>query len=174
MTESTEEPAAELPTEKISRRTVIIVAAMAILVLTGAGVGIYFLTTGNGGTDTAAPASTGAVPGGAAPGTPTSGQLPATSTSAAAPAEVGNAKVAAEKAIQAINSHDPEALKKVSCDPAAVGPAEGTPPEARAELVSSPELTGDTATVELKLTIGDVSTTTPLPLRKQNGTWCVD
>jgi hypothetical protein len=172
---ATPEPRAEA-TRKLGTRAIAIVAAIALVVLAGVGVGIYLLTKGDdgpaaagappaGGDTTAAPpASTGSAP----PSTPgsTGGQAPA--------AEVGNAKVVAEKAIAAINSHNAEQMRLLSCDPEVAGPVDGSPPEARAELVSAPELSGDTATVEVKLTIGDQSVTTPLPLRKVNGNWCVD
>jgi hypothetical protein len=87
---------------------------------------------------------------------------------------MSNAEAVAQKAVDAINSHDAESMKKISCDPGSTGPADETLPDAHVELASTPELSGDTATVQLKLTIGDQSTTTPLPLRKQNGTWCVE
>jgi flagellar basal body-associated protein FliL len=173
------EPEAEvLPARKLGRRTIVIVAVVAVLVLAGIGTGIYFLTRDNG-----TPAATGpSTPASAAqaPATPSagatapSGQSGAPESGAANPVEVGNAKAVAQQAIDAINTHDAESLKKISCDPDNTGPAEETLPDAHVELVSTPELTGDTATVELKLTIGDQSTTTPLPLRKQNGTWCVE
>src|SRR5262245_3795297 len=162
------------PSRKISRRTIIVTAVAAILVLAVVGTGIYFLTRGNDdptAAGAAGPPSKDAVP--AAAGKPTSGGA-GKPGSGADPADTGNVKTVAEQAIAAINGHDAETLKKISCDPASVGPAASTPPEARAELASKPEVTGDTATVDVKLTIGDASTTTPLPLRKQNGTWCVD
>jgi flagellar basal body-associated protein FliL len=167
-----QEPAA--PARKLSTRAIAIVVAIALVVLAGVGTGIYFLTKDD------TPAASGAAPAGGQPTDPPSGSSGATPTgpgstgAGATPAEVSSVKVVAEKAIAAINSHDPAQLKLVSCDPEAIGPVEGAPPEAKAELVSTPELTGDTATVEVKLTIGEQSTTTPLPLRKQNGTWCVD
>lgn len=189
MTESEPQPAESEPespeptpaaAKKLSTRTIVIAVAIALVVLTGGGVGIYFMTKGD---DTPAAASgLGPSVGGPTSETPPSGAssgatpTPSTppSTGAAPPEEVGNAKVTAEKAIEAINSHNVDAMKKISCDPEAIGPADTAPPDARAELLSVPELTGDSATVELKLTIGDQSTTIPLPLRKQNGIWCVD
>jgi hypothetical protein len=174
-----EETAEEAPGRKLSRRTIVIVAAVAVLVLAGAGVGIFALTRGGDGSPAAgnAPgASTSAAPSTPPAGATTSGPEPSQPNSGpvANPAEVGNANAVAQKAIDAINTHDVESLKKISCDPGSTGPADETLPDAKVELVSPPELTGDTATVQLKLTIGDQSTTTPLPLRKQNGTWCVE
>jgi hypothetical protein len=179
MTEQESEPTPETEpapaaSRKLSTRAIVVAAAIALVVLAGVGTGIYFLTrddtpTASGETVAGQPTEPPAGSSGAA--TPT---VPGSSGGEAPPAEVSSVKVVAEKAIAAINSHDPEQLKLISCDPEAVGPVEGSPPEAKAELVSAPELTGDTATVEVKLTIGEQSTTTPLPLRKQNGTWCVD
>jgi len=159
----------EPATRKLSTRAITIVAAIAVLVLAGVGTTVYFLTRG----DDTTTGSRGGDQNGGGPGGSAPVAAPPPPTGAAA-AEVGNARQVAEKAIQAINAHDAETLKKISCDPEGIGPADSAPPEARAELVANPELTGDTATVELKLIIGDQSTTTPLPLRKQNGTWCVD
>jgi hypothetical protein len=162
---------------ELSKRTIMIVAAIAVLVLAGIGTAVFFLTRG----DDTPSASKGDGQGGA-PAAATPGAEPGGSTPAAAPppptgpaaVEAASARQVAEKAIKAINSHDSEAMKKISCDPSAIGAADGTPPEARAELVANPEVSGDTATVELKLIIGDMTTTTPLPLRKQNGAWCLD
>ncbi len=174
----TGETAEEAPGRKLSRRTIVIVAAAALLVLAGAGVGIFALTRGDGSTPAAgAPGASTSASAQSTPsaGAPASGPAPSGPNPAPAnPAEVGNANAVAQKAIDAINTHDVESLKKISCDPESTGPAEETLPDAKVELVSPPELTGDTATVQLKLTIGDQSTTTPLPLRKQNGTWCVE
>jgi hypothetical protein len=170
--EQTSEPETAAP-RKLSTRAIAIAVTIALVVLGGVGTGVYFLVRGD---DT--PAASGQPAGGepSSPPTGSSGSTPAPPgpTGEAPPAEVSSAKVVAEKAIAAINSHDPAQLKVVSCDPEAGGPVDGSPPEAKAELVSAPELTGDTATVEVKLTIGEQSTTLPLPLRKQNGTWCVD
>jgi hypothetical protein len=172
-----EQPAAELPGRGLNRRIVAIAAA--VLVLVGVGITVYFLTKDD--SPAASPAS-GPAGASAAPASTPANNSPATSVpsqpsqgGAATPAEVGSAKAAAERAVQAFNAHDPEALKKVNCDPSAIGDAgDIIPPEAKVELVSAPELSGDTATVELKLTIGEQSTTVPLPLRKQDATWCVD
>jgi hypothetical protein len=171
-----EQPAAELPGRGLNRR---IVAIAAVLVLVGVGITVYFLTKDD--SPVASPAS-GPAGASAAPASTAANSSPATSVpsqpsqgGAATPAEVGSAKAAAERAVQAFNAHDPEALKKVNCDPSAIGDAgDIIPPQAKVELVSAPELSGDTATVELKLTIGEQSTTVPLPLRKQDATWCVD
>jgi hypothetical protein len=165
------------PVRKLTTRTITIIAAIAVLVLAGIGTTVYFLTRGDDKPAASQNDSRNGEPAADPPGTGPAGSVPAAvppPPTGATAVEAGNARQIAEKAIKAINTHDAEALKKISCDPSALGAADGTPPEARAELISNPELTGDTATVELKLIIGDQSTTTPLPLRKQNGVWCVD
>jgi hypothetical protein len=155
----------------------VIISAIAVLVLAGAGLTGYLLTrsadkpTASQGDSRSGPGATAPADRGQSGSTPASAPPPPTG---AAAAEVGSARQVAEQAIQAFNSHDSQAYKKISCDPATAGPADSTPPEARVELASNPELSGDTATVELKLIIGDQSTSLPLPLRKHNGTWCVD
>ncbi|HEV8555632.1 MAG TPA: hypothetical protein VGR06_04445 [Actinophytocola sp.] len=176
MTE-TVEPGSEPAGRKLTPRIIVIVAVVAVLVLAGAGTGIYFLT--KGGDDPAAssspgPASTGSTSGPASgPATqPSTGAQPG--GSGGTPADTGQAKSVAEQAVKAFNSHDAAAMMKVSCDQTNNDPIENIPQGTSIELVSPPELTGDTATVELKLTIGDTSSTIPLPLRKKDGTWCVD
>jgi hypothetical protein len=156
----------------------VIISAIAVLVLAGAGLTVYLLTrsadkpaASQGDSRSGGPGATGPTTAGQSASTPASAPPPPTGPAAA---EVGSARQVAEQAVQALNGHNTDALKKISCDPAAIGPADNAPPEARVELAANPELTGDTATVELKLIIGDQSTTTPLPLRKQNGVWCVD
>jgi hypothetical protein len=160
---------------KITPRAIVIAVAIAVLVLGAVGAGIYFLT---GGGESPPASESGANGAGAASGAPGPGPTTGTAPGGPAPdaggADAGAVRAVAEQAVRAINAHDPEALKQISCDPEAIGPAENTPAEARVELVADPEVTGDTATVELKLIIGDQSTTTPLPLRRQDGRWCVD
>jgi hypothetical protein len=172
--ETVTEPAADLaaePASKLNGRRIAIIAAIAVLVLGGIGAGVYFLTKGDD-----KPASQGSA-GQQADPAPNGQQRGSTPTSAAAPdaptaADAGSAKQVAEKAIQAFNAHDAQAMKKISCDPQAI--LDNLPPEARVELAGNPELTGDNGSVEIKLIIGDQSTTTPLPLRKNNGVWCVE
>lgn len=159
------EPSTELPKKRNTRTTVIIAVVAALVV---AGVAVFFLTRGDDPAAAPSGQNGGPAAGGSTPASP-----PPPPTGAAA-AEVGNARKVAEEAIQAFNSHDAQAYKKISCDPQTTGPADNAPAEARVELVSNPELTGDSGTVELKLILGDQSTSLPLPLRKLNGTWCVD
>lgn len=164
------------PGRKLGNRKIAVVAAIAVLVLAGLGTAVFFLTrsddppaasqedSGDGG-PVAAPAG----------GTVTPGTPPPPPTGANA-GEATSARQIAEQAIRAFNGHDPEGMKKISCDPAGIPAGDTIPPEARVELVANPELTGDTATVNLRLIIGGQATDTPLPLplRKVNGTWCVD
>lgn len=160
----------------LSRRAIVTVMAIAALVIGCAAVGIYLLNRDDdkGSAEKAgrsnAPASPGASSG-PAPSTPTA---PGPGGGSAQPGDAGAAANLAEQAVAAINAHDSEAMKKISCDPDTAGPADAGPLEVRAELASAPELAGDTATVEVKLTIGGESTTTPLPLRKKDGAWCVE
>jgi hypothetical protein len=168
------EPAGDLPAEagkRLSRRRIAIIAAIAVLVLAGIGTTVFFLTNGD---DKPSANSSGAGPAGTAPdGKPSGSTLAAPQAPGpGAAAEKGNAKQIAEQAVKAYNTHDLQAMKKISCDPAAVPDA--LLPETKVELAAEPELTGDTGTVELKVILGDQETTTPLPLRKQNGIWCVD
>jgi hypothetical protein len=159
---------------KLSSRTIVIVAALAVLVLAGVGTTVYFLTRGdepaaNQGGQSGGPAATAPTNAGQSGSTPASPPPPPTG---AAAAEVGNARQVAEQAVKAFNAHDADGMKKISCDSEGIG-ADTIPQEARVELASNPELTGDTGTVDLKLILGEASTTTPLPLRKENGAWCV-
>lgn len=172
--ETVTEPAGDLaaePAKKLSGRRIAIIAAIAVLVLGGIGAGVYFLTKGDD-----KPASQSS-PGKQADPAPNGQQSGSTPTSAAAPGgsasgDAGSAKQVAEQAIQAFNSRDAQAMKKISCDPEAI--LDNLPAEARVELAGNPELTGGNGSVEIKLIIGDQSTTTPLPLRKNNGVWCVE
>lgn len=169
--------AAEQPAAKrITPRAIIVAAAIALVVLSAAAGAIALLTGGGdpapaaaGPTGPPVPTSTAA-----ASAEPSSPAPPPTPGQGADTPETGAVREVAEQAVQAINSHDPEAMRKISCDQAAEPAIDNTLPEARVELVSTPELAGDTATVELKLIIGDQSVVTPMPLRKQNGTWCLD
>lgn len=174
--EDTEEPAAEPGKRAITRRTIVVVAVVAVLVLAGAGTGIYFLTRGSGNPPAAGPS--GAPGAGATPGSSggsTAGQPSAQpGGSGGAPAETAPAETVAEQAVKAFNAHDATAMKKISCDQSNTDQIDNIPPGTTLELASPPEVTGDTATVGVKFTIGDTSTTIPLPLRKKDGTWCVD
>ncbi|HEU5474814.1 MAG TPA: hypothetical protein VFV67_29575 [Actinophytocola sp.] len=185
----TEPPSAAPDTEtepagpKLDRRTVIVTAVIAALVLAAVVVGIVLLTgsddpppdTSNVALPSATAAPSSQTPSSpAAEPAPSAPEQPQPEPPPAQPAEVGAAKAVADQAVAALNAHDAEAMKRVSCDPASFVDTAGTPEGATIEVVGQPELTGDTATVEVKLTIGDQTTTVPLPLRKQNDTWCVD
>jgi hypothetical protein len=182
VTESTGEPS-----RRLSALAIVIAVAVALLVLAAVGAGIYFLTAGGDEDPPAAanpaftstpaavpPTSEPVVPDPSTFEPPPQPEPPPEPEPEPAEPEAGAVTAVAEQAVAAINADDPEAMRRVSCDPEAIGPADSTPPEARVELVSTPELTGDTATVELRVTIGDQSAVTPLPLRKVDGTWCVD
>jgi hypothetical protein len=152
----------------------------AVVVLVVVGVVVYLLTSGD---DEAAPAadkdrqtsqpqsptqSEPTVPSetGIAPGEP-----PPNGGDAAAAAEIANV---ATQAATAISNADIALINQLSCDPSANGTEDQFPPDAKAEVVGEPQVTGDTATVQLKLTIGaSEPTTVPMPLTKQDGRWCV-
>lgn len=156
-------------------RAVIVTVVIAVLVLAGAGIGIYQLTKDDGN-PSAASGTSSTEPGPTAPATSTSAASAPPSQTAApgAPEDVLAARKVAEQAIAAINGHDAEAMKKISCDPESVGSGDEIPPDARAELASDPELAGDKATVQVAIMFSGQSSTVPMPLVKRNGTWCVD
>jgi hypothetical protein len=164
--------------EALRSRKVVIASVIALLLLAAVGVGVFLLTSDRDSPSASSEtvgSSGSAEPAPPSSGTPAPGQPPASpGPGSGPPDEVANAKQVAEQAITAINAHDAEAMTKLSCDPEAIGPAETLPPESRVELVAAPDLTGDAGTAELKLIFGDQSTSLPLPLRKQNGAWCVD
>jgi|RhiMethySRZTD1v2_1073278.scaffolds.fasta_scaffold1781717_2 hypothetical protein len=164
--------------KKISQRTIVVAVVVAAVVLAAVAVLIFVLAgDDDDGTDTSnfAGQSTSAVP----PGTSAPGSAPASAPAPAQPgpgggtqADAATVQVVAEQVVQAFNAHDPAAMKKISCDQDTTELS--IPAEGKVELASPPELTSDTATVELRLTIGDTSTTIPLPLRKQDGNWCAE
>lgn len=169
------EPAGDLPAEgarKLSGRRIAIITTIAVLVLGGIGTAVFFLTRDDD--KPAASSTSGSGQAGNGPDAKQGGSTPAAAPQGPGsnPAEAGNAKQVAEQAVKAFNAHDLQAMKKISCDPEAV--PDNLLPETKVELAADPELTGDTGSVELKVILGDQSTTTPLPLRKLNGAWCVD
>jgi hypothetical protein len=80
----------------------------------------------------------------------------------------------AEQAASAISDADMTTLAELSCDPASVGDEDTFPPDAKVEVVGEPEITGDAASVNVKVTIGQQPpATVPMPLIKQDGRWCI-
>lgn len=173
-TETTEEPA--------GRSKVVLVSVAAVVVLVVAGVVVYLLTSGDDAPDDAAqsrdvPTITGS-PAPATPGETTTGVSvapPATATGATgAPEEVDAAETLAAQAAAAISNADVDALNRMACDPSNPATEDTFPADAKAEVVGEPKITGDTATVDLELTIANGEpTVVPMPLTKKDGRWCI-
>jgi hypothetical protein len=165
------------------RRKVLVVSVAAVVVLVVAGLVVYLLTSGDDPDDQAAKdRDVPTISDSPAPTTPgaTSGATvapPATATGATgatAPADVQSAETIAEQAASAISGADATTLAKLACDPSTAGTEDTFPADAKAEVVGEPKISGDTATVDLKLTIGNSEpTVVPMPLVKQGGRWCV-
>lgn len=178
-----DEPAAasgETAARSGNRRTVLVASAIAVVVLVVAGVLVYALT-GNDSKDDASPvvpsiADSGDQSTSAGPGTPTGSAPPPIQSSAAPPAagDAGAAQSVAEQAASAITSADMNTLTQLSCDPSTVGDDDTFPPDAKVEVVGEPQITGEAATVDVKVTIGEQPpATVPMPLVKQDGRWCI-
>lgn len=179
-TESTTETAEDTSESGAGRSKVLIVSVVAVIVLVVAGVVIYLLTSGDDSDQATGDRGVPTITGSPAPTTPdptSAGATvapPATATGVTgAPEEIQAAESVAKEAATAITGADVNALNKLSCDPS--GATEDTfPADAKAEVVGEPKVTGDTATVDLKLTIGNSEpTTVPMPLTKKDGRWCV-
>jgi hypothetical protein len=162
-----------------------LVSVAAVVVLVVAGVVVYLLTRGDDSPDNAAqardvPTITGS-PAPTTPGETTPGASvapPATATGATgateAPAEADAAGTVAEQAASAISSADVDALNRMSCDPSNPATEETFPADAKAKVVGEPKITGDTATVDLELTIANSDpAVVPMPLTKKDGRWCI-
>jgi hypothetical protein len=171
----------EAAAEPAGRKKVVLLSVAAVVVLVVAGVVVYLLTRGD---DTPDDADQGrdvpTITGSAAPTTPgeTTGASvapPATATGATgAPEEVAAAGTVAEQAAAAISSSDVSALNQMACDPSNPATEDTFPADAKATVVGEPKITGDTATVDLELTIGDSEpAVVPMPLTKQDGRWCI-
>jgi len=165
---------------KAGRQGVVYATIAGVMVLAVVGVAIYLLTSGD---DSPTPAadqdrqtSQPVSPTQSQPTTPSEtgiapGEPPPSGGDEAAVAEIADV---ATQAATAISNADIALINQLSCDPSANGTEAQFPPDAKAEVAGPPEVTGDTATVQLKLTIGDSEpTTVPMPLTKQDGRWCV-
>jgi len=177
-TELTEEE----PKPADGRNRVLIFSVAAVVVLVVAGIVVYLLT----GSDPDEQADKGSdvptITGSAAPTTTTettttgaSVAPPATATGVTgAPEDVQDAGSIADEVATAISSADVSTLNELSCTPGSAGTEESFPADAKAEVVGEPKVTGDTATVDLKLTIGgNEPATVPMPLTKKDGRWCI-
>jgi hypothetical protein len=174
-------PAAATPPGK-RRSPVVLISAIAVVVLVVAGVLVYVLT----GDDSADNASGPSVPSikdsgeqstSAPAGTPPEGTAPPLTPSSAAGQQAGDAGAAqsvAEKAASAITDADMKTLTELSCDPSTAGDEDTFPSDAKVEVVGEPQITGDAASVDVKVTIGEQPpATVPMPLVKQDGRWCI-
>jgi hypothetical protein len=160
-----------------------------VVVLVVAGIVTYLLTSGDDSagqaeprdvpTITGSPAPTGEAtsPGASvAPPATATGVTGATSAPKApeAPKDAQDAGSVAEQVATAISGADVSTLNELSCEPGSAGTEETFPADAKAEVVGEPKITGDTATVDLKLTIGqNEPATVPMPLTKKDGRWCI-
>lgn len=177
--------------EPVGRRKIVWVSAASVVVLAVVGLVVYLLTSGDdSGDDTAGPGvptiEGSAPPAGTIPSSPPAGSTQPLSprASASSPSEApppppqGEDAVAAEsvaeQAASAISSADVTTLAELSCDPSSVGTEETFPANARAEVIGEPQIDGDTATVDIRLTIeGAEPTTVPIPLTRLDGRWCI-
>jgi len=172
-----EEPSDDgTPEPAAGRWRILFITVATAAVAVAVGIGIYLLTSGDDSSDPVADEDRQT----SEPLSPTSS--PTTSESSAAPEEtqapsgddVAAAQDVAAQAATAITNADIAAMTQLSCDPSTVGTEEQFPPDATAEVAGEPQISGDTATVELTLTIGDSEpTTVPMPLTKKDGRWCV-
>ncbi len=164
-------------------RKVWLYGAAAVVVLVVAGVVVYLLTSGDeqdnaSGTDVPTisgspePTTSGSVPQPPAPGASS-----ASATATAAPpaaGDPGEARSVAVEAVEAITSGDVTTITQLACDPTNVAADETYPADAKAEVVGEPQVNGDTATIDIRLTIGGSEPTiVPMPLAKQDGRWCI-
>jgi hypothetical protein len=166
----------------------VLVSAAAVVVLALIGVAIYLLVSDDSSDDTAArPVPTIEDSGSAGtttstttpPAGPTSSLTLPPSTGAstevtAGGADSGDAQSVAEQAASAISSADTSTLSQLSCDPSTAGDEDTFPAGAKAEVVGEPKISGDTATIDVKLTFdGAEPAVVPMPLTKQDGRWCI-
>jgi hypothetical protein len=169
----------------VNRRKVWLFSVAAVVVLVVAGVVVYLLTrddsTDKAGTgpsvpsieDSNAPSSQGQPP----PPTGTTATLTAPSapaTSAAPAGDPGKVQSVAEQAATAITNADVKTLAQLSCDPSAAGEEDTFPTNAKVEVIGEPEVSGDTATINVRVTVeGAEPAEIPMPLTKQDGRWCI-
>ncbi|MFC7614811.1 hypothetical protein ACFQV2_16100 [Actinokineospora soli] len=163
---------------------IVAIVAIAVLVLAGAGVGVYFLTKDGGGT---------------AGGTSTTQQAPKTTTESSEETTTeettseetttteestsnggGESDVAsaAEKYVAAVNDQDESAAKALSCsgsDPGLMYTSV-VPGNGEVEIVGQPDVYGTNASVDTKVTIpgsGVDPIDFPILFEEKSGKWCV-
>lgn len=159
----------------------------AVVVLVVAGVVVYLLTRGDDSPDNAtqardvptitgspAPTTRGETTPGASVAPPATATGATGATEAPVPEEADAAETVAEQAAAAISSADVDTLNRMSCDPANPATEDTFPADAKAKVVGEPKITGDTATVDLELTIANSEpAVVPMPLTKKDGRWCI-
>lgn len=169
-----------------NRRKVLLFSAAAVVALVVAGLVVFLVTRGDS-SETAdrgpeVPTIEGSAPPGNSAQAPPASEEPSftrsSTPSAQAPpaggADAGEAQSVAEQAATAITDADMETLTQLSCDPGSVGSDDTFPPDATVEVVGEPRITGDTATIDIRVTIpGADPATVPMPLTKQDGRWCI-
>lgn len=179
----TTEPAA--PAEPVAgRRSILLISAAAVVVLAVIGVAIYLLVNDDSSDDTAGrPVPT--IGNSGAPGTTTSTTTPpaGTTPSFTAPTSTGastgvagaaDPQSVAEQAATAISNADVATLTQLSCDPSTAGSEDTFPAGAKVEVVGEPKVSGDTATIDVRLTFdGAEPAVVPMPLTKQGDRWCI-
>jgi hypothetical protein len=178
---------AGIPAEPVAgRRSILLISAAAVVVLAVIGVAIYLLVSDDSSDETAARPVPTIQDSGAAgattstttpPAGPTSSLTVPPSTGASteiAGGEAGDAQSVAEQAASAISSADTSTLSQLSCDPSTAGGEDTFPAGAKAEVVGEPKISGDTATIDVRLTFaGAEPAVVPMPLTRQNGRWCI-
>jgi hypothetical protein len=166
------------------RRSILLISAAAVVVLAVIGVAIYLLVSDDSSDETAArPVPT--IGDSGAPDTTTSTTTPpaGTTPSFTQPSSTGaSTEVAAaddpgsvaELAATAISNADVATLTQLSCDPSTAGGEDTFPTGAKVEVVGEPKVSGDTATIDVRLTFdGAEPAVVPMPLTKQSGRWCI-
>lgn len=157
---------------RAGRRRVLVIAGVLVAVLVVAGVLTLLLT---GDDDKAGENTAGGDQQTTATGTPNDQQETGAPAEPATEAEVTAARGVAEQAAAAFATGDVEAMNRLSCDPEGGGTPVDIGENTTAELVGDPELSGDTGTVQLRISVGGTEPTlVPLPLEKRaDGSWCV-
>lgn len=166
------------------RRSILLISAAAVVVLAVIGVAIYLLVSDDS-SDEAAARPVPTIGDSGAPDTTTSTTTPPAGTtpsftqpsSTGASTDVsaaGDPQSVAELAASAISNADVATLTQLSCDPSTAGGEDTFPTGAKVEVVGEPKVSGDTATIDVRLTFdGAEPAVVPMPLTKQGGRWCI-
>lgn len=80
----------------------------------------------------------------------------------------------ADKVVNAFNERDKAGMKREFCDPSAIDEftMDDLPRDARMRITGEPQVTGESAKVEIEFSVGDQKSTDNMPLKKQDGRWC--